>query len=176
MHAWHAGEEKRSSEDRARADLQCQQLQQQVHALQTQLQGAQGQAAEAHRLRTESCVAADCVLQQACQKLSALEPRLQCKISQAEKVCAEGRCIESCVWCLCGSIGMFSGGLWWVGEKEQLSGLACMLACLLASMLACLLACFLACLLACLLACCPLLPSPALYFKGFFQHCFLHDS
>ena len=88
MYAWHAGEEKRSSEDRSRADLQCQQLQQQVHALQTQLQGAQGQAAEAHRLSVESCVAADSVLEQACQKLTALEPQLQCNISQAEKVCA----------------------------------------------------------------------------------------
>ena len=88
IHTWHAGEEKKSSEDRARADLQCQQLQQQVHALQTQLQGAQGQAAEAHRLRMDSSIAADRALEQACQKLSALEPELQSKISQAEKVCS----------------------------------------------------------------------------------------
>lgn len=90
MHAWRAGEEKRSSEDRARADLQCQQLQQQVHVLQSQLQGAQGQAAEAHRLRMDSCVLADRLLEQACHRLSALEPQLQSRISHAEKVCVSG--------------------------------------------------------------------------------------
>ena len=115
MHAWHAGEEKRSSEDRARADLQCQQLQQQVHALQTQLQAAQGLVAEAHRLSVESGVAADRVLEQACQKLSALEPELQSRISQAEKVCA-WHCNVPCV---CGASVhlhvMLLSGLWWVG-------------------------------------------------------------
>ena len=82
------GEDKRSSEDRARADLQCQQLQQQVHTLQTQLQGAQGQVAEAHRVRLETCVAADTALEHACQKLNALESQLQQQISEAEKVFA----------------------------------------------------------------------------------------
>ena len=147
MHAWHAGEEKRSSEDRARADLQCQQLQQQVHALQTQLQGAQGQVADADRLRMESCVAADRVLEQACQKLSALEPELQCKISQAEKVCA-CRCIESCVWCLC--IFIRHVFKWFVLGCGQ-SGSNSLV------------------LLACLLVSCPLL-------ETFFQLCFLQDS
>lgn len=68
--------------------MQCQQLQQQVHALQVQLQGAQGQVAEAHRLRLEALVAADSAIEHACHKLDVLEPRLQRGISQAEKVCA----------------------------------------------------------------------------------------
>ena len=80
-----AGEEKRSSEDRARADLQCQQLQQQVHALQVQLQGGQGQVAEAHRVRVEACVAADAAIEGACQRLDALQPNLQRKIKRAEQ-------------------------------------------------------------------------------------------
>lgn len=82
----HAAEEKRSSEDRARADLQCQQLQQQVHGLQGQMQAAQGQVAEANRLRLEAWVAADAAMDKACQKLDALEPRLQQQISQANQV------------------------------------------------------------------------------------------
>jgi len=81
-----AAEEKRSSEDRTRADLQCQQLQQQVHGLQVQLQAAQGQVAGAHRLRLEACVAADAAIEAACLKLDAMEPQLQRKISQAEQV------------------------------------------------------------------------------------------
>lgn len=85
-HAAAAAEEKRSSEDRARADLQCQQLQQQVHGLQVQMQTAEGQVAEAHRLRLEAHVAADAAIDAACQRLDALEPRLQRQISQAEQV------------------------------------------------------------------------------------------
>ena len=85
-HAAVAAEEKRSSEDRARADLQCQQLQQQVHGLQVQMQAAHGQVAEAHRLRLEAHVAADAAIDAACQRLAALEPKLQRQISQAEQV------------------------------------------------------------------------------------------
>ena len=81
-----AAEEKRSSEDRARADLQCQQLQQQVHGLQGQVQAGQAQVAEAHRLRVEACVAADTAVQTACQRLSAYESNAQQQISTAEQV------------------------------------------------------------------------------------------
>jgi len=66
--------------------LQCQQLQQQVHSLQVQMQAAHGQVAEAHRLRLEAHVAADAGIDAACQRLAALEPRLQHQISQAEQV------------------------------------------------------------------------------------------
>lgn len=66
--------------------MQCQQLQQQVHGLQVQIQAAHGQVAEAHRLRLEAHVAADAAIDAACQRLAALEPKLQRQISQAEQV------------------------------------------------------------------------------------------
>ena len=78
-------EEKRSSEDRARADLQCQQLQQQVHQLQQQVQAGQGQVAEAHRLRLEARVAADTAIDNASQRLEAFELRLRQHVSTAEQ-------------------------------------------------------------------------------------------
>ena len=50
------------------------------------MQAAQSQVAEAHRLRLEAHVAADAAIDAACQRLDALEPRLQHQISQAEQV------------------------------------------------------------------------------------------
>ena len=57
-----------------------------MHGLQGQLQSAQGQVAQAHRLSLEACVAADAAIESACHQLDALEPQLQHKISQAEQV------------------------------------------------------------------------------------------
>lgn len=81
-----AVEEKRASEDRMRAELQCQQLQGQVHGLQLQQQEAQAQVAEAHRLRLEACAAADAAIQAADRQVDTMQSSLEQHLSRSQQV------------------------------------------------------------------------------------------
>lgn len=69
-----------------RAELQCQQLQGQVHGLQLQQQQAQGQVADAHRLRLEACASADAAIQAADRKLDTMQSRLEQHFSRSQQV------------------------------------------------------------------------------------------
>lgn len=69
-----------------RAELQCQQLQGQVHSLQLQQQHSQSQVADAYRLRLEACAAAGAAIQAADRKLDAMQSRLEQHFSHSQQV------------------------------------------------------------------------------------------